>query len=350
MTQLFTIADKNEWNWYVQNAMEYDFCHTWHYHHIDTSASSLLFIYEEGTDFIALPLVKRQIPGSTFYDLTCVYGFSGPISNKKMEDLGDTMIENFKAAFLDFVEAGKYVSVFSRMHPFYKQQILLETLGGVHENGLTVVLDLSINIEEQRKRYRQSTMDAVKHAWKKGFKVREEKGPAAVATFIEIYNETMSRVGASDSYLFSETYINQLINTEEYHAKILMVYDGDTVISSTIIIFTNGIIQAHLVGTRTKYLCHSPTKFLVDEITIIGRALGMRYYNLGGGVGFKDDTIFKWKTSFTDYVLPYKSWRFIANPSVYQQLLHEKGIDENSDVDFFPLYRYNQPVSSLISI
>jgi hypothetical protein len=119
-----------------------------------------------------------------------------------------------------------------------------------------------------------------------------------------------------------------------------MVYDGSEVMASTMIILTNGIIQAYLVGTRKEYIKYSPTKFLVDEITLLGRTLGMRYFNLGGGLGFKEDSLLNWKLAFTDNTFDYKSWRYIANPTVYQQLIDEKGIDKDAEIDFFPLYRY----------
>lgn len=340
MTRLITIQDQADWVSYIQNAAEYDFYHTWHYHHLDKSGSPFLFVYQEGDDFIAFPLTKRAIPGSPYYDLSCVYGFSGPISNKKMDELEDSLMENFKHSFLKFLADEKYVSVFSRMHPFFKQQILLDKLGGVHENGLTVAFDLSISIENQRKEYSQSTRADVNRARRKGFCLREEKGPEAVAVFVDIYTETMRRVSASNYYLFNETYFNKILNTAEYDARILMVYDGDTAMSSTIVTFTNGIMQAHLMGTRTQYLPHSPTKFLVDEMTLLGRSMGMRYYNLGGGLGFKEDNLFQWKSAFSKLHLPYKSWRYIANPTIYQQILDERNINKNADVDFFPLYRH----------
>ncbi|MDB4923335.1 GNAT family N-acetyltransferase [Mucilaginibacter sp.] len=340
MTKKLTIHNRQEWRYYVRNAAEYDFYHTWHFHSLETSDIPILFVYEEDDDYIAFPLLQRDIPGSTYHDLTCVYGFSGPISNKIMEKVDEAFIDKFKTAFTRFLLKENYVSVFARMHPFYKQQVLLDKFGGVHENGKTVIIDLSVSIEDQRKQYTQSTMDAIKHAWKMGYHVKEENGPCAVATFVKIYTETMRRVGATDYYLFNEEYFNKILNTDEYDARIIMVYNGDTVMSSTIITFTNGIIQAHLVGTKAEYLHKSPTKFLVDEITRIGRKMGMKYFNLGGGLGFKHDRLFDWKASFSTQCLDFNTWRFIANPAIYKQLLDEKGIDENAEIDFFPLYRY----------
>jgi lipid II:glycine glycyltransferase (peptidoglycan interpeptide bridge formation enzyme) len=340
MIKMLTLLNKEEWIFYVRNSAEYDFYHTWHYHSLETAGDPILFVYEESDTYIGFPLLQRKIPGSDYSDLTCVYGFSGPFSNRKIDEIDEVIMENFKAAFNNCLVNEKFVSVFVRLHPFYKQQKLLEKFGGVHENGKTVVFDLSISIDEQRKKYRQSTMDAIKHAWNKGFRVEDETNTAGINTFVEIYTENMKRVGASSYYLFNEKYFSEILNTSEYEARLLTVYYNDVAIASTIISFTNGIIQAHLVGARAEYLHHSPTKFLADSITQIGRKKGMKYYNLGGGLGFKNDKLFDWKCAFSDLLFDFKTWRYIANPEVYQKLLHDKVIEENTEVDFFPLYRY----------
>jgi hypothetical protein len=347
MLKLLTIHDKTEWNFYVKNSAEYDFYHTWHYHSLDTSDSPILVVYIENENYIAFPLIKRQIPGTVYCDLTCVYGYTGPISNKRMEQLEDSLMENFKVAFLDCLKAENCVSVFSRLHIFFKQPLLLERFGGICDNGLSVVLDLSVSIEAQRKKYRQSTMDVIKRSWKRGFRLIEEKGEDAIALFFDAYKENMERIGASGYYLFNDEYFKKITNTDEYDARIFIVYDGDKVMAGTIVMLTNGIIEGHLLGTRTEYIRFSPFKFLVDEISVIGRSLGMRYYNLGSGIGYKQDTLFFGKLGFSDLTMDYKSWRFIVNPEIYQQLLDDKGIDKNLDVDFFPLYRYNPPVTVL---
>ncbi|SDD75939.1 Acetyltransferase (GNAT) domain-containing protein [Mucilaginibacter pineti] len=340
MVKIFTLPNKEEWISYVGNAAEYDFYHTWHYHSLETAGTPVLFIYEQAETYIGFPLLRRKIPVSDYSDLTCVYGFSGPFSNKKFGEIDEVMMENFKTAFNNFLINEKYVSVFVRLHPFYKQQKLLEKFGGIHENGKTVVLDLSVTIDEQRKKYRQSTMDAIKHAWRKGFTIVDETNAAGMKTFVEIYTDNMKRVGATSYYMFNENYFSEILNTSEYEARILTVYYNDVSIASTIVTFTNGIIQAHLVGTRAEYLHHSPTKFLADYITQIGREKGMKYYNLGGGLGFKNDKLFEWKSAFSDLHLDFKTWRYIVNPEVYRKLLQDKGIEENTEVDFFPLYRY----------
>lgn len=340
MIKILTIKDKAEWIAHVNQSVEIDFYHTWHYHSLDNTGLPILFVYSEQSDFIAVPLIQREIPESNYYDLTCVYGYSGPLSNQKMDGIDSTLISNFKKAFLEFLSDGNYVSVFLRLNPFYNQQLLLEKFGGIYDNGQVVVIDLTKSIEQHRKNYRHTTWDSIRNSLKKGYYIKEEKGPDAIKIFREIYNQNMSRIRAADSYFFDDSYYLELLNNTEYDARVFTAYKGDVATSSTIAVFTNEIIQLHLIGTRTEYLCDSPAKFLIDSIAQIGCKLEMRYYNLGGGLGFQNDTLFYWKKAFSDLLFDYKSWRYIANPVIYQQLLDQKGIDKNTEVDFFPLYRY----------
>jgi hypothetical protein len=79
---------------------------------------------------------------------------------------------------------------------------------------------------------------------------------------------------------------------------------------------------------------------------VIARHMGLKYINLGGGVGFKMDSLFNWKAGFSSLHLDYSSWRYVVNEPIYNKLLEENHVEYNPDIDFFPLYRYNPVVKS----
>lgn len=339
MRKLITLFQKKQWIAYVKGCVEYDFYHTWYYHTLDQSGDPMLFIYEEGENYIALPLIKRKISDSPFSDLGSVYGYTGPISNRKFEDLEESLMDNFKSSFLDFLDKEHNVSVFSRLHPLFNQYLLIEKFGGLYKNGRTVAIDLTISLEQQRKKYRKSTYQYIKKAWRNGYSIKETKDPEDISAFFDIYTENMRRIEAEDYYFFNKQYFIDLISTDEFDCRLILVYAGDKIICGSIITCTCSIIEAHLVATLTKYLHASPAKFLTDEISILGRKLGMKYYHLGGGLGFKEDTLFNWKAGFSDLFLEYKSWRYVANEGEYNFLVNHVGIDPTDNIDYFPLYR-----------
>lgn len=345
MRKIITILQKEEWKKYVGNALQYDFYHTWYYHSLDTNGAPILFVYQQDESYIAFPLISRKIPATALSDLSSVYGYTGPVSNRNFEDLGDIFMDQFKASFLNFLRSEKYISIFSRLHPFFNQHLLLDKFGGVHANGKTVTIDLTIPIEDQRKKYHKRLSEKIRQLRRKGYEVKEGSGPEDLKTFASIYTENMMRIGASDAYLFTESYFTDLCNADEFQSKLLFVYKDDLAVCGTIIICSNDIIQAHLLGTRTAYLTDSPAKLLTDEITVIGRQMQAKYFHLGGGLNFKEDSLFEWKASFSDFTLNFSSWRYIADVTQYDFLTATARIDKTAGIDFFPLYRYANEIT-----
>jgi hypothetical protein len=342
MINTYTIADKANWTSFIKRAAAYDFYHTWYYHNLDSSESCRLYVYEEGEDFIAFPLVLREIPGTDYNDLTCVYGYTGPISNKMFDETDAAFFARFHTAFSTFLEQAKIVSVFSRLHPFYNQDKLFAGITGLFPNGKTVAIDIRVPIEEQRAGYHRSYRQQIRILKEKGYRVVESKDPSHIARYAEIYAENMKRVGASDYYMFTTDYFLELLSADEYESKLMLVFLDEEIVSGGVVICSNKIMQMHLMSTTAAHLSLSPPKLVVEETSILGRALGYEFINLGGGLNFKEDSLFKWKSGFTKLFLPYNSWRYVANQEVYDQLIKEKGIEHDVEVDFFPLYRYQK--------
>lgn len=340
MISIYTIEDKAAWTTIINRAAAYDFYHTWYYHNLDGAENSRLYVYEEGEHFIAFPLVKRVIPGTEYFDLTCVYGYTGPISDRPFDVQDRYFFDRFRHEFLNVLKEEKIVSVFSRLHPFFQQDLLLQDFSGVFPNGKSVAIDLRVPLEVQRSAYHKSYRQQIRILREKGYEVRASNAEQAIQTYAAIYIENMKRVGAADYYLFTPAYFKQLLASPEYDSKLMLVYLNDEIVSGGVVICTNKIMQLHLMSTRTEHLNLSPPKLVVEETSILGRELGYEFINLGGGLNFKEDSLFKWKAGFTKLFLDYNSWRFVVNHAVYNQLLASQGIDPALQVDFFPLYRY----------
>lgn len=339
MIKEINIHQEREWKKIVEQSLHFDSYHTWEYHNLTKDGIPVLLVYYEKNDFIALPLLKRSIPNTDFYDMTSVYGYTGPISNKLFMEITASMKENFIKELLEYFNHNQIISVFSRLNPFLEQMPLMDSLQGIHNNGNGVVINLEQSIEEQRLRYESSLLKHIRKLKSMGFYIQESKSPKAINEFSDIYTENMIRVGASKYYMFTEEYFKKFLSSMDFHTKLIMVYHEGQAVCGGIILFTKTIIQSHLSATKTAYLKYSPSKFLTDEISQIGRQLGTKYFNLGGGLGFKKDSLFDFKSSFSDIYYDYKTWRYISDPENYLKLILDANIDPDNSVDFFPLYR-----------
>jgi lipid II:glycine glycyltransferase (peptidoglycan interpeptide bridge formation enzyme) len=150
----------------------------------------------------------------------------------------------------------------------------------------------------------------------------------------------MDRVNAKKSYYFSEEYFEKMISSKGFNSVLLMANDNETgqTIAASQFIITNNIVQYHLSGTKNKFLHLMPTKLLIDEMRLIASKKELTFFNLGGGLGGRnDDSLFRFKSSFSKDFKDFNLWKFIVDQVAYDKLVSKKGIDTASD--FFPLYR-----------
>lgn len=331
------VTQKELWTNYIVRAFTYDIYHTWFYHDIDKRGEPILLVYEENNDFIAFPFIKRKIENSQWVDFTTVYGYSGLLSNLNIGDIPIQMQENFANNLRDFLAAEKVVSVFSRLHPFSNQTLLLNQFNGVRANGKTIYIDLSMPLEAQRKAYHKRLLRQIKQLRNNNYSIKTTENLEEIKHFSKMYQENMDRLSADKSYYFDEEYFTNICASEDINCNLLAIYDGKEMICGAIIGYSNSIIRNHLSATHADYTRYSPSKLLTDEISIIGRKLGLNYFHLGGGLGGKSDSLFEFKSYFSPLVLEDFIWCYIANEEAYDALNLQNNTQNSTN--YFPSYR-----------
>jgi len=82
------------------------------------------------------------------------------------------------------------------------------------------------------------------------------------------------------------------------NALIFYSYIGNEIIAATIVLFCNGQMHAHLGGTKEQFLPYSPDTLLTYRAALWGHENGYRTLHLGGGVGGREDSLFRFKSGF----------------------------------------------------
>lgn len=336
---LLKLKEKELWSMYVHSCKVYDFYHTWYYHSLERSGEPILFVFQHGETIIAIPLLRRPIMGTQLYDCTSVYGYAGPISNVDFNELDDSTMDNFKQSFLNFLEEGKNVSVFTRLHPLINHETLLNKFGGIFDNGKTIAIDLQVSLDEQRKQYRRQYRSKIRQLREKGYYLKIGDSKSEVQEFVKIYNANMSRVKAESYYHFDEKYFLDMLGSIDFESELLLLYHGGEITAGAFVVYSNNLMQFHLAATHDKFLNEGPMKLLVDEATLLGRERGMNYLHLGGGVGGREDSLFEFKAGFSNKHLSFKTWRYVADEDAYEELVKTHSNTSAPSSNFFPLYR-----------
>lgn len=337
----FEIIDvKNpKWDNLVKSSYLYDFHHTSFYHQIDNDFRSVMAVAENENEFVALPLVIRPIEGTSWFDCTSVYGYCGPITNRQDFNFSETFLDFFRENLKKYCQENNIVSLFSRLHPLIQQNTFFDKMGEIADLNKTVAVDLRLTPEEQKRQYRKSNKSELNQLRRKGYYVEEAKSSKEIDRFIEIYYETMDRVDASPYYYFSKEYFHSFLNNHHFGNKLLLAKFEDKIIAGAIFTTTEKIMQYHLAGTTEEYIRETPMKLILDEARLMGNELGLEFLHLGGGVGGSDDdSLFRFKSGFSDLYCQFSVWKYIFDDVRYKELVH-KNINVDLNSIFFPLYR-----------
>ena len=336
MFEILSLNQKDRWNAIVRSMNHYDFYHLAEYHGLEYSGQSLLLYFSSKNTSLALPVILRPIAGTEFNDLTSVYGYAGPLSDRENPD--EQTVKDFQKELLHFFDLRKIVSVFARLHPLFgNQEFLLSGLGEIVDTNRTVGIDLSLSDREQKRQYAHSMKNQINRLKRRNVLVEKGQTREAIDRFVAIYKENMKRVNASEMYFFSNDYFYRLM--EELPSSLFLAYYEGKAISGSIFTSCNGIVQPHLSATRNDYLRWSPLKLVWDCIRLDAIEKNEKWMHLGGGVGGADDSLFQFKAQFSNLLFSFKTWRYIHDKEAYNRLVFEKYANQIPQSSFFPLYR-----------
>ncbi|MDN7242169.1 GNAT family N-acetyltransferase [Planococcus sp. N028] len=298
----------------------------------------LLFFFENSDGKVAYPVIKRKIMnknGLKLYDITTPYGYGGPLISAVDDE--EKLMQQFRESFNEYCQDHSIVSEFVRFHPLLKNHAHLTEEMHVMHIGHTVGIDLQQG-EDLLAQMPGKTRNMIRKAEKNGIEVRELDKEKYLEEFISIYYSTMDRKAAADYYYFSMDYFLESFKLLSSNSVLFGAFLEGKMISSTLILINDNFMHYHLSGGLTEYQSLGATNLLLFKIAEWGKERGIQMFHLGGGYSSKKDSLYDFKKSLSNiHPLKYYVGKKIHHPVLYNMLVAEKGIKEDSG--FFPLYR-----------
>lgn len=151
------IGNKKEWDALLDNVAGYDFYHTYDYHincaHDDEEIA--LISYTTKDTLIAFPVLIRPIKNSSFFDVTSVYGYGGPLSKNITPD---TNLTPFYNKLRIYFQQKNIICAYSSLNPYIdNQKRILSGLGKIENISKIVNLNLKQTLEEQESNFSKTT-------------------------------------------------------------------------------------------------------------------------------------------------------------------------------------------------
>lgn len=343
-TRLIAAGDA-EWDEWVRKA-PHDFYHRAAYHAFAEQmgeGTAWLAVHGSARQFIAWPYLVRPA-GTRDVEATSVYGYTGP-TGTGLED------EEFRrrswTALRGLWADQGVVALFTRFHPLLENDRHCADFHGaapvpggeVLHLGRSVAMDLSIDREARRMSYPKILRQEVKYAERAGITVEEDPDWHQYRTFGALYRETMQKNRASDSYMFSDCYFDALRESLRDCAHLAVAAVEDDVAAVMIFTVSGTIAQAHLTGINPRQQKLSPLKVLIDRVADLAAARGAQWLHLGAGRGGAEDSLFAFKSRFSQHRRDFRVGRWILKAERYAYLVHESGTDSHNGSTYFPIYR-----------
>lgn len=344
MLSVYTVTEAEKWDSAVRSFAEFDVYWLSGYvkaFKIHGDGEPLLFYWNDGETRGINVVMKRDVSNDIhftgkikegqYFDFATPYGYGGWLIEGKNSG---KLFEDYEK----WCQKNGIISEFVRFHPMLQNQVKCENHYLVVQLGEVVHMELG-SPDIIWKNIISKNRNVIRKAVKNGVQIYHGRYPEIYEKFQIIYNKTMDRDRAEDYYYFGKDFYISILEELPENAQVFYAEKDGVVIAASIILAANGMMDYHLSGSIREYSSLAPTNLLLYKAALWGCANGYRTLYLGGGIGSREDSLFKFKRSFFKGDLNrFHIGKKIFMKEGYTALMNLR-TDKISDEKYFPLYR-----------
>lgn len=290
-------------------------------------------------------IIANEVLLPESFDISSPYGYPGFLLNDAAA-ISTEFVSKAIVTLKQILKEKSVCSAFFRLHPILNENFINVFPSETFTlNGQTVSIDLTLSESELWAHTRKGHQSTINKCKRLGFTARVVSFQEYYDEFTAIYQETMNRVQANQSYYFDDNYFRGLLELGE-KLQLCIVECEEQIICASLFFECCGIIQAHLGGTKNDFLKQSPFNLLLHHLRLWGKERGNKYLHIGGGIGGSTtDSLYTFKSGFSRQRHDFLTLRLITDEDKYLELveLRAKALDTNVeellDTGFFPAYR-----------
>jgi hypothetical protein len=208
----------------------------------------------------------------------------------------------------------------------------------IHEHGPTAAVDLA-KVEDGRLTGMSKGRKADLNVARRELELSWGSSEADLERFRAVYDETMTRIGARDYYLFPPDYYQALADGLGDRLGVALALRGEEVAGGALFMADQRFAHYHLSGTTDAGRELKAGTLLVHAGAVWGAERGCELLHLGGGTEGAD-SLYAFKRSFGGREFRYSFATLVADPDRYDALVARRAEEpEPPRQDFFPAYR-----------
>ncbi len=290
-------------------------------------------------------LFDQDLLEQEVFDIVSPYGYPGFLWSEAAEN-APNFISLAINQLIEVFRSKQICSAFFRLHTLLNRSLNEHWHSlALRETGETVFIDLRLSEAEIWQETRPEHRNKINRCKRAGFTARMVQVEQYISEFITIYEETMERVGAAQSYYFNKDYYLELRDALGEQLHLCIVELNNQVACAGLFTECCGIVQYHLGGTRNHFLKQAPSKLMFDYVRFWAKDRGNEVFHLGGGVGSAKDSLYHFKAGFSKQRDNFMTLRLITDEIKYRELVELRAKSLNTDAtillatSFFPAYR-----------
>ena len=351
MLEVINIGESNKWDSIIKSFKNYDVYYLSGYvkaFKIHGDGEPTLIYYHD--DYIrAINVVmkrdiekddrfRNKLKPESFFDLTTPYGYGGFVFEGK---INENSLKKLNEEYSNYCISNNIISEFVRFHPVLENSKLNKDIYDVIDLGKTITIDL-ISKEQIWLDLSSKNRNVIRKAIKSGIEIYWGRKPELIDDFIPLYNYTMDKDNAIDYYYFDRCFYKSILEDLKYNSLIFYAVYDRHIISMSIILFGNSYMHYHLSASDREYQSLAATNLLLYEAACWGCENGYKVFHLGGGLGSKEDNLYKFKKAFNKNSGTYFSiGKKIFDLKKYDKLVKIRAqyCNDSNESSFFPEYR-----------
>ena len=343
MFRIISCPERDEWYHYLRKIKVKDIFFLPEYYKINEiilKGKTECFIFDNNEVIILYPYLKRPIRGTKLFDITSCYGYGGYIGYPLNQGISE-----FRAAFHEYCVKENIVSEFIRFHPLYGNHLIEIDENTCLENMQPVVVaDFSVWNVSSNNMLEKAAWKKIRKAEKNSVDVSEDNDGCCYQEFMQLYFQTMERLGASQFYFFDEKFLKDVFKELKQYSKLFLSWHRGILVGGLLILYGDEYSYNFLSCSNVNYLKFGVNDLLQWKALEWSQGQGKKKHLLGGGRA-ANDSLFQFKKKFSPDTQDYYIGKVIHLPEKYVDLYNsalnrvvgnQKPFKSES---WFPIYR-----------
>ena len=305
MTEVLTAKDQLKWQNYLDRlpASQQDVYFTPEYYSLyekNGDGKACCFVFEEDGKLVLYPFLVNSVNqlgyllDDEYFDIQGAYGYNGIVSSSKEP----AFLARFHQCFDQYCQENHIIAEFSRFHPLLDNQVLASPEMQTINSRKTVMLDLSLSLDEiWMKQFSSKNRNVIRKAEKDGVTIVESQD---FELFRQMYDQTMLNVNAEEFYFFPKGYYEGMQQTMGDNLMLCFAMVEGKPISGSMFMFSKDYAHYHLSGRDKGYHKIASSNAVLWYGIQKAKERGCRWFHFGGGTtGDENDRLLHFKRNFS---------------------------------------------------